>query len=51
MGTGTTKTMGKGDGAMKNILIMDGQYVWSGGLLTDKKYMFSTTWNAPEKAF
>lgn len=23
----------------------------SGGLLTDKKYMFSTTWNAPEKAF
>ncbi|MGK5510057.1 NAD(P)H-dependent oxidoreductase [Brevibacillus formosus] len=22
-----------------------------GGLLTDKKYMFSTTWNAPEKAF
>ncbi|MGJ7912712.1 NAD(P)H-dependent oxidoreductase [Neobacillus sp. LXY-1] len=22
-----------------------------GGLLTEKKYMFSTTWNAPEKAF
>lgn len=22
-----------------------------GGLLTDKKYMFSTTWNAPEQAF
>ncbi|MGG2063968.1 NAD(P)H-dependent oxidoreductase [Bacillus sp. S14(2024)] len=22
-----------------------------GGLLTDKHYMFSTTWNAPEKAF
>lgn len=22
-----------------------------GGLLTEKKYMFSITWNAPEKAF
>lgn len=22
-----------------------------GGLLTEKKYMFSLTWNAPEKAF
>lgn len=28
-----------------------GEYGIGGGFLTDKRYMFSTTWNAPEKAF
>lgn len=41
-------TMTKGDGRTRSDSMKG---YGSGGLLTDKKYMLSTTWNAPKEAF
>ncbi len=41
-------SMSKGDGRTRDD---SSQKYGSGGILTDKKYMISTTWNAPETAF
>ena len=41
-------TMTKGDGRTRSDSTKE---YGEGGLLTDKKYMLSTTWNAPELAF
>lgn len=41
-------SMSNGDGRTRSDL---SKKYGSGGILTDKKYMISTTWNAPESAF
>lgn len=43
-----TGTMSKGDGRTRSDLT---KKYGSGGILTNKKYMISTTWNAPQSAF